>query len=276
MNSKTKNLQHLSSSQYASADKLHARWDLYKSAVPKIDIHQTGIDHLKLKGSEDILEVGCGDGSILVNLRRKGHTGKLTGMEINDGMFRESVEAQKKGNIQPPIKFIVGSADNLPFPDKSFNVIIAFFMLYHMPDIQQTLREWKRVLKDNGKVLISTGSPLNKPKHKKFKKMVEVLIGKTASPQFISSFNLENAEEQLNGVFKITDKFVYKGQIKIEKAQPYLKAFNSIRDMYEPIPSDVDWERAESAVRKEVEEEITQNSFFTDSVRRGFFICEKI
>lgn len=276
MNSKTKNLQHLSSSQYASADKLHARWDLYESAIPKIDIHQTGIDHLKFKGSESILEVGCGDGSILVNLRQGGHKGKLTGLEINDGMFRESVEMQKKESLQPPIEFIVGSADNLPFPDKSFDIVLAFFMLYHMPDIQKTLREWKRVLKDNGKVLISTGSQLNKPKHKQFKKMVEVLIGKTASPQFSSSFNLENAEEQLTGVFKIVDKFVYEGQIKIEKAQPYLNAFNSIRDMYEPIPSDADWERAESAVRMEVEKEIDQNGFFTDSVRRGFFICGKI
>lgn len=276
MNSKTKNLQYLSSSQYASADKLHARWDLYESVIPKIDIHQTGIDHLKLKGSESILEVGCGDGSILVNLRQGGHKGKLTGLEINDGMFRESIEMQKKENLQPPIEFIVGSADNLPFPDKSFDIVLAFFMLYHMPDIQKTLQEWKRILKDNGKVLISTGSPLNKPKHKKFKKMVETLIGKTASPQFSSSFNLENAEEQLTGVFKIVDKFVYEGQIKIEKAQPYLNAFNSIRDMYEPIPSDADWERAESSVKMEIDKEIDQNGFFTDNVRRGFFICEKV
>lgn len=276
MNSKTKNLQHLSSSQYASANKLHARWNLYGSAIPKINIHQSGIDHLQLKGNEDILEVGCGDGSILINLQQKGHTGKLAGLEINDSMFQESVEVQKKENFEPSIEFIVGSADHLPFPEKSFDIILAFFMLYHMPDIQKTLREWKRILKDDGKVLISTGSPLNKPKHKQFKKMVETLIGKTSSPQFSASFNLENAEEQLNGIFKITDKFVYEGQIKIDKVQPYLSAFNSIRDMYEPVPSDVDWEKAEDAVRTEVEKEITQNGFFTDSVRRGFFICEKI
>ena len=275
MSNKTKDPQHLSSSQYASADKLHARWDLYEYTIPKIDIHKTGIDHLKLKGNEDIVEVGCGDGGILVNLRRNGHKGKLVGLEINDGMFCESVEIHKKESLQPLIEFIVGSADNLPFADKSFDVVLAFFMLYHMPDIQKTLREWQRVLKNNGRVLISTGSPLNKPKHKKFKKMVEVLIGKTASPQFSSSFNLENAEEQLTGVFKIVDKFVYEGQIKIEKAQPYLNDFNSIRDMYEPVPSDADWERAESAVRMEVEKEIAQNGFFTDSVRRGLFICEK-
>lgn len=272
----TKNLQRLSSSQYASADKLHARWALYEYSIPKLDIHLTGINHLKLKGAEDILEVGRGDGSILVNLRGSLHKGKLVGLEINDGMFRESVEIQKKENFQPLIEFIIGSADNLPFPDKSFDVILAFFMLYHMPDIQKTLREWKRILKDSGKILISTGSTLNKPKHKKFKKMAAALIGKTVSPQFNSSFNLENAEKQLNNTFKIVERFVYEGQIKIEKAQPYLNAFNSIRDMYEPTPSDTDWEIAENAVRMEIEKEIAQNGFFTDSVRNGFFICEKI
>lgn len=276
MNSKTTNVQHLSSHQYASADKLHARWDLYQFAIPRIDTHQTGIDHLQLKGNENILEVGCGDGSVLVNLRRGGHTGKLIGLEINAGMFRESVAAQKNANLQPPIEFIVGSADNLPFPDQSFDSMLAFFMLYHMPDIQKTLYEWKRVLRDGGTVLVATGSSFSRPKHKVFKKMVEDLIDTTSPPQFSSSFNLENAEEQLQGVFKIVDTFVHEGQIKIERSEPYVNAFSSLRDMYEPIPSDTDWQAAERAVRTEIDREIVQNGFFTDSIKRGFFICEKI
>lgn len=275
MNGKIKNVQHLSSSQYATAAKLRARWNLYKFSIPKIDIHQTGIEHLHLKGDENILEVGCGDGGVLINLRRDGHKGQLVGLEINDKMFQTAVNLQTKVNIQPPIAFMVGSADYLPFPDKSFDVIIAFFMLYHMPDIQKTLREWKRILKDDGKVLITTSSILNKPKHKTFKKLAEALIGKTA-PQFNSSFNVENAEKQLNGIFKIIDTFVYEGRIKLNKSNQYMKAFNSIRDMYDPIPSNLEWEKAKKAVRTKVEKEIDQNGFFTDIVRRGLFICRKI
>lgn len=102
----------------------------------------------------------------------------------------------------------------------------------------------------------------DKLQRKAFKKMVENLIGKTAFTHLSSSFNLENGEEQLVGVFKIVDKFVYEGQIKIEKAEPYLNAFNSIRDMYDPIPSDSEWNRAEDAVREAIEKEIDQNGFF--------------
>lgn len=272
---KTRDIKHLSSSQYASADKLHARWSLYDFTVPKINMYQMGIDHLRLKGNEDILDVGCGDGAVLMNLRRDGHMGKLIGIEISRGMFQKSLESSAKEKLQPFVEFIVSSADDIPFPDKSFDIILAFFMLYHMSDVEKTLYEWKRVLKDNGKVLIATGSLFNKPKHKKFKKMVENLIGKTTSPQFNSSFNLENAEEQLEGIFKITDKFLYEGKIKLKNSEPYLNAFNSIRDMYEPIPSDDKWRTAESTIKTELEREIARRGFFTDDVKRGFFICEK-
>ncbi len=273
---KTKDIQYLSLNQYAFPNKLRARWDLYESAIPKINIYKTGINNLKLKGNEDVLEVSCGDRNTLLNLRRSCHKGKLVGLEITNTMFKESLKRQINENLKPHIEFIVGSADNLLFTDASFNIILAFFMLYHMSDIQKTLREWKRVLKDDGQILIATGSKFNKPKHKIFKKMTESLIGKTIAPQLLSSFNLENTEEQLQNIFTIKDTFIYKGQIKIEKPELYMNAFNSTRDMYEPTPSDRDWEKAENAIRIEIEKEISQNGFFTDNVMRGFLICTKI
>jgi ubiquinone/menaquinone biosynthesis C-methylase UbiE len=270
----TTDTQGLSSSQYASADKLHARWNLYDSAVPKINIHQIGIDRLQLNGNESILEVGYGDGTILTNLRQHGHTGTLVGIEINDSVFREPADTVQTNRI--PINFIVGSADNTPFPDESFDLILAYFMLYHMPDIRKTLQEWSRVLKQGGRVLIATSSQSNKPKHKAFKKMAESLIGKTAPPQFSSTFNLENAEQQLNGIFKITDKFIYNGEIRIKTADLYLAAFRSTRDMYEPLPSDEEWNNVERVVRDSIKKEIDENGFFADQVHRGFFVCHKI
>jgi ubiquinone/menaquinone biosynthesis C-methylase UbiE len=275
MSDKTKDFDHLSSRQYASADNVRARWDLYEFAVPRIDIHQTGIEHLSFRGNEDILEVGCGDGSVLIDLRRHGHVGKLIGQDINKNIFQTSINAQKAEYLHAPVEFIVGSADHLPFADKSFDVILAFFMLYHMPNISKTLYEWRRILKDDGKVLISTASAENRRKNKIFKKVAEDSIGYAARSAISSSFNLENAEDQLRGIFTIADRFIYEGTIKIEHADPYLRAYDSVRDMYDPIPSDLDWERARNLIKKEVEKEIAQNGYFTDNVKRGFFICQK-
>lgn len=272
---KTKDFQHLYFNQYESADKLLARWNLYKYSVPKIDIYETGIDHLKLTGSENIFEVGCGEGNVLLNLRRHGHFGKLVGLEINENMFRDAIKVQETEKLSP-IDFIVGSADKLPFPDKSFDVVLAFFMLYHMPNVEKTLLEWRRILKDDGKILIATASSGNKPKHKSFKKIIEKFIGETSPPQFSHFFSLENGEEQLKNVFNVTDKFVYKGEIKLSESSPYLKALDSVKDMFDPTPSVEKWKEARSIVEQKVEREIEKEGYFTDDVERGFFICEKI
>lgn len=269
----TRDTHKLASSQYATADNLHARWGLLEYARPRVDIHRVGIDRLGLAGGEEILEVGCGDGSVLVGLRRGGHAGRLVGLEIAEGMFADSVEAMERDSLLP-IEFLTGSADRLPHPDKSFDVVLAFFMLYHMPDIQKTLSEWKRVLKDGGRLLVATGSRFNKPKQKAFKKLAESLIGKTAPPQFSSSFNMENAEEQLAGTFAITDRYLYTGAIELQTADPYLRAFRSTRNLYEPSPSDEEWTAVEAAVYAEIENEIARNGTFTDRVERGFFVCE--
>lgn len=272
---KTKDFQHLYFNQYASADKLLARWNLYKYSVPKIDIYETGIDYLKLTGNENIFEVGCGNGNVLLNLRRHGHAGKLAGMEINGNMFQDTIKTQEKEKLSN-IDFMAGSADNLPFPDKSFDAIISFFMLYHMPDVKRTLLEWNRILKNDGKVLIATASSKNKPKHKLFKKMIEKIVRETSPPQFSHFFSLENGEEQLRDVFKVIDKFVYKGEIKLSESSPYLKSLDSVKDMFDPTPSVEKWKEARSIVEQKVEREIEKEGYFTDDVERGFFICEKI
>lgn len=272
---KTQNFKHLYFNQYASADKLLARWNLYSYSIPRIDIYEVGINRLKLTGDENVFEVGCGNGNVLLKLRRRRHAGKLVGMEINENMFQDTIKIQEKENLSK-IDFVIGSADDLPFPDKSFDIIIAFFMLYHMPDVKRTLLEWNRILKNDGKVLIATASSKNKPKHKSFKKMIEKIVGETSPPQFSHFFSLENGEEQLRGVFNVIDKFIYKGEIKISDPRPYLKALDSVKDMFDPTPSFEKWEKARSIIKEEVQGEIEKEGYFTDVVKRGFFICKKV
>jgi len=114
----------LASSQYESANKVQARWNLYEQTVPKVDLHQKGLAALSLKGQEDILDVGCGDGRMLKDLYLQGHKGRLVGVDISRGIFQPT----------EGVDFVEASADALPFPDNSFDVILSFFMLYHMPE----------------------------------------------------------------------------------------------------------------------------------------------
>lgn len=54
-----------------------------------------------------------------------------------------------------------------------------------------------------------------------------------------------------------------------------MNSFNSLRDMYDPIPTEDEWKNIIKLIQIEVQKEIDQVGFYVDTVKRGFFICEK-
>ena len=63
--------EYLEKKQYSDPTNLNLRRVLFELSVPKISIFDKGLDYLKLNGNEDVLEVGCGEGKVLLNLREK-------------------------------------------------------------------------------------------------------------------------------------------------------------------------------------------------------------
>jgi len=200
--------------QYSTSKNVRARWNIYEYTVPKTNLIQEAINKLNLQGNETILDLGCGDGNFLLHMKSNRHKGKLIGLDLNEKMFPK--------NKQEGIKFIVGSADKLPLPDNSTDIIIAFFMLYHMTNIQKTLHEWNRVLKNQGKIIISTSSQENRLKHKKFRKEVEKITKSKPFPKFSSKFDLRNGKRQLEKVFRVDSTLIYEREIKIKDSEIYM------------------------------------------------------
>ncbi|MCH7567889.1 MAG: methyltransferase domain-containing protein [Nanoarchaeota archaeon] len=252
--------------QYSTPEKVKARWNIYEYTSPKTNLIQEAINKLDLKGNETILDIGCGDGNFLSHIKASGHKGKLAGLDTNEKMFHK--------NKQEGIEFIVGGADKLSFPDKSIDIIIAFFMLYHMPNIQKTLHEWNRVLKIEGKLIISTSSQENRAKHKKFRKEVEKIIKSEPFPKFSSKFNLRNGKRQLEKVFRVDNTFIYEREIIIKDSKIYMETLNSIKNFFNPS-SEKEWTHAMEVIKQKVEDEIKQTGYFTDNMKRGFFLCSK-
>jgi len=261
------NMGFLFEKQYSIQENLKARWNVYNFCHPKTDIYQRGLEALEIKGSENILEVGCEKGNLLMEMRKKGHTGRLVGLDIHESIFEE---AEKDS-----VEFVVASADNLNFPSESFDCVFSFFMLYHMFDIQKTLEEWERVLKIGGKVLIATESLQNRPKHKILKHKISKLMDINCPPRFSHTFNLENGKEQLTKVFDKIEVFIFDSVIHLKNSKPYIDAFDSIRNVFIPFPSNIQWKESMEFVRQEIEKEIKNKGYFTDYCRRGFFVCTK-
>jgi SAM-dependent methyltransferase len=90
-----------------------------------------------------VLDVGCGEGFTLERLRRAG-VGVGAG-ETLEGV-EPSAEALALGRrTHPHLRLVPGSIYQLPYPDRSFDLVIATEVLEHLGDPDQALRELRRV-----------------------------------------------------------------------------------------------------------------------------------
>lgn len=95
----------------------------------------------------EALDIGCGNGEQTALLIR--NTSIQTAVDISS----EHVQLTKQ--LLPTIQVVEASAENLPFPDHSFDLITCFEVLEHVKDHNVALREMKRVLKDGGRIAIT-------------------------------------------------------------------------------------------------------------------------
>jgi ubiquinone/menaquinone biosynthesis C-methylase UbiE len=101
--------------------------------------------------ADRVLDIGCGWGTITFALSSKVH--RVIGID-NDP---ESIEICRKN--YPACEFIEANAYNLPFSDESFDVVIMFDFIEHIPNFNGTsvaINEANRVLRPGGKLIIWT------------------------------------------------------------------------------------------------------------------------
>lgn len=98
---------------------------------------------------ESCLDVGCGPAFLVEQLKAAvGAAGSVTGVDHSEGMV-------KAGSLRcPSANLLQGSAEELPFPDCSFDLVTITQVLVYVPDPAKALSEAKRVLKPGGRVLI--------------------------------------------------------------------------------------------------------------------------
>ncbi len=96
-----------------------------------------------------VLDCGCGPGSITVGLAEIVAPGEVIGLDIEPRQLEAARRlAEERG--QSNLEFVQGSVYQLPFPDASFDVAVAHFVLEHVSDPLRGLRELRRVLRPGG------------------------------------------------------------------------------------------------------------------------------
>lgn len=90
---------------------------------------------------EFILDYGCGEGILSVLIAERGF--KVVGIDISRPNIKVAREVAARRNLR--IDFITGDGENLPFENKSFDLVVASHVLEHLPDIKKGFKEIQRV-----------------------------------------------------------------------------------------------------------------------------------
>ena len=99
--------------------------------------------------SLDILDVGTGTGFFAILLAEKGH--RVEGIDLTPAMLEEARWIAKQRNLD--ITFREMDAQNLDYPNDSFDVVISRNLTWTLPDPESAYAEWFRVLKPGGVLL---------------------------------------------------------------------------------------------------------------------------
>lgn len=97
-----------------------------------------------------VLEIGCGTGTDLLQFARGG--ARVTGLDLTP----RSIEiARSRFAVYGCAgEFAIGDAENLAFPDESFDLVYSFGVLHHSPDTKRAINEARRVLKRGGRAIV--------------------------------------------------------------------------------------------------------------------------
>jgi len=112
-------------------------------------VHDAVLGELRAHPAPRILDVGCGTGDLTDRLRRELRPQLVAGCDFSAGMLEQAAARTDA------VRWLQGDATKLPFADDDFDAVVSTEAFHWFPDPDAALREFNRVLKPGGRVLVA-------------------------------------------------------------------------------------------------------------------------
>ena len=195
--------------QYGTADKLSTRISIHaRYSTNRQGFGNWITEHYRFPDQASVLELGCGTGEMW-----KGRQGlislcsRLILSDFSAGMLEKARETlqEEKG-----IGYRVIDIQDIPYPDGSFDAVIANMMLYHVPDLSLGLREVSRVLKKGGAFYCATFGENGMMEY-----IGSLFSGYGIETHVNAAFTLQNGKEKLSPYFSAVETDLYEDALAV-------------------------------------------------------------
>ena len=265
--SKFTDQEYLKNDQYRDESNLDARVELHR----RFSTNSYGwfpwiFDILEsLPSTARVLELGCGPGYMWKeSINRIPDGWSITLSVLSEGMldaaWRNLVVTGRA------FKYEQMDAQSIPYPDETFDIVIANFMLYHVPDRPKALQEIHRVLKPGGYFMAATAGQGHLDELNRWLKKANSITDFTP---FNNPFTLENGLEQIKLVFLKTEIKRYDDRLCVTEIEP-LMAY-----IFSTIKSREISKSALAEIRQELEDILSDKGEIFITKDAGLFLAVK-
>lgn len=213
-----KSLKH----QYQNATNISARIRLHRDCSSNRQGWFPWIyEQCRITDGMQILEVGCGNGALWTeNLPLLPAHVRICLSDISEGMLRDA--RRNIGQEDPRFSFQAFDCADIPFPDGSFDLIIANHVLFYCKNLPQVCREIRRTLKPEGRFLCST---YGKEHMKEISSLVQQFDSRIvlSAEKLYEQFGLENGQALLKPFFSSVRCLRYEDSITLDRAEPLIE-----------------------------------------------------
>lgn len=214
------NSEQVVKAQYKRPENLNTRISIHqKYSVNKQGFGPWIVAHYALHSSMKVLELGCGTGNMWV-----GHLDLLQGSQLVLTDFSQGMleAAQAHLGQHPGVSYELVDIQSIPYPDHTFDMVLAHMMLYHVPDLDKGLNEVRRVLKPGGKFHCATYGEQGLLAH------LARILHDSALDTASKAFTLQNGQGILEKHFDNVQRFTYEDALAVTNLDDLVDYLDSL------------------------------------------------